>query len=279
MIAMTQHPRWLIVLATVGALVMTGCTRSKRTRSRLPPSPRASVQPGPSAAPVDAAVADTGPAALDGVRVGVVKTGPEPWELDLLVGRGIPALSVDGKLFVRAGNGNAGANMSPGLNLDLVDVATNKLVKRLMVVGNLEEPPELAVAQQAAQVANDELARIQWLPMRRISAACMDDGSCTATEPYVFTIDTPALAGTLTWKDPDLTWKPTAPGSKPFASKPKWNPKPYPAGPDLGMCSHSAEARELHVAEGARTVLVDTFFMLTHACEGAEGTTHAVTLP
>jgi len=230
---------------------------------------------------MDAGAPDPGPTGFDGVKVGVEKTGPEPYEIDLLVGEGIPALSADGRLYVRAGNGNAGPNMDPGLHVDLVDVATGKVVRQLMVLDRSkdDETPALAVLEQAARAANDELARTQWRPMMRLFAACMDDDSCTPGEPYVFTIDTPALKGTLTWKDPDLTWKPSAPGGKPFASRPKWNPKPYPAGPDLGMCSHSAEARELHVAQGARTVLVDTFFMLTHACESAEGTAHAVTLP
>ncbi len=275
----TGCARW-VVLASAGALALLGCTRSRRSRPETQPSTRASAAPRARAAPVEVPVAEPTPPELDGVEVGVVKTGPEPWELEPLVGRGIPALSVDGKLFVRDGAGNAGANMEPGLNIDLVDVVTGKVVKQLMVLDKrLEETPALAVVEHAAQTTNDELAKIQWLTMLPIPPRCDPDLGCQEGDPYTFSIDTPALHGTLTWHDPDLTWQPSSPDGEPFASKPKWNPKPYGTAPDLPLCTHSAGVREIYVSPGSKTVLVATRFMLTHACEGVEGTIHAVTLP
>ncbi|MCC6993810.1 MAG: hypothetical protein IT370_04170 [Deltaproteobacteria bacterium] len=266
----------------LAALAVASCQKRKRTGPGTPPSPRASPEPTSTAhaAPTDAALPDAAPTELDGVRVGVLESGPEPWAIEPLVGRGIPALSVDGRLYVRAGNGNAGPNMEPGLNVDLVDVATGKVVKQLMVLDrNLEETPALAALEQAARAANDELAKIQWLTMLPISALCDPVQGCQEGDPYGFSIDTPALHGRLTWHDPNLTWQPSTPGGKPFASKPKWNPKPYRGEPDLPLCTHSAGADLLWVAPGSKTVLVATRFMLTHACEGVEGTIHAVTLP
>ncbi len=278
--------KWSVISAALVAVIaVAGCKKKQRSGPKTPPSPSATAEPTPSAsaAPVDAAVAAPDAAGtvpvLDGVKVGVVKTGPEPYEFEFLVGTGIPALSADGKLMVRAGDGNAGPAGERGLNLDLVDVATEKVVKVMMVLDRsktLDDPP-LADLEKAVQAANDELAKTSWLPMVTLHAACMQAG-CEVEEPFVFTIDTPPLQGTLTWHDPNLTWKPTAPDGKQLASKPKWNPKPYKGAEDM-KCTHSAIVDTIHVAPGSKTVLVETGFEVNHACEDVTDDVRTLTLP